>query len=76
MKDIVKESGLIVLTGTAINYPLSLFLLWLFLDVFDMRSVFWIGTLSTLVMTLVAFIRVYYIRSHYESKSRRGSISN
>ena len=63
---IISETFWIVMTGTIINYPLSLFLLWVLLDVFSMESVFWIGTLTTLGLTVVAFIRVYIIRRHYE----------
>lgn len=72
----VKESLVIVLTGTLINYPLSLFLLWVFLDLLEINSVFWIGTFSTLVMTFVAFIRVYYIRGYYDSRYRKCNTSN
>ena len=63
---VVKESVVIVLTGTIINYPLSLFFLWLFIEKFEIKSVFWIGTWSTVAMTIVAFFRVYWIRKYYE----------
>tara|TARA_R100000541_G_scaffold6156_1_gene13639 strand:+ start:1078 stop:1293 length:216 start_codon:yes stop_codon:yes gene_type:complete len=63
---ILKESSVVVLTGLLINYPLSLFFLYLLIDVLGITSVFWIGTLSTLGLTVVAFGRVYIIRRHYE----------
>jgi len=65
---VFRESLVIVLTGTLVNYPLSLFFLWLLMDIVEMDSVFWIGTYSTLGMTVVAFIRVYWIRSWYEKR--------
>ena len=62
---ILKESLVIVLTGTVVNYPLSLFFLYLFIDILEVEGTFWVGTLTTLAMTITAFIRVYYIRSFY-----------
>ena len=66
MNRIAKESWLIVLTGTAINYPASLLSLWFLMSVMDMDSPFWIGTWTTVFLTLLAYARVYYIRSRYE----------
>ena len=67
---VFRESLVIVLTGTLVNYPLSLFFLWLLMDIVEMDSVFWIGTYSTLGMTIVAFIRVYWIRYYYDKRSK------
>lgn len=68
-KGILEESIVTVLTGTAVNYPLSLFFLWFLIDKLEMQSVFWIATCSTLAMTIAAFIRVYWIRSYYERRN-------
>jgi len=38
------------------------------MDIVEMDSVFWIGTYSTLGMTIVAFLRVYWIRSYYDKR--------
>jgi len=40
------------------------------MDIVEMDSVFWIGTYSTLGMTIVAFIRVYWIRYYYDKRSK------
>lgn len=69
-KGILEESIVTVLTGTATNYPLSLFFLWFLIDKLGMQSVFWIATYSTLAMTIAAFIRVYCIRSYYDKRSK------
>lgn len=63
---VAKESAVIVLTGTLVNYPLSLLFLWLSLDVMGMGTLS-SGTFTTLCLTLVAYARVYYIRTRYES---------
>jgi len=39
------------------------------MDIVEMDSVFWIGTYSTLGMTIVAFLRVYWIRNYYERRN-------
>ena len=67
---VLQESLVNVLTGALVNYPLSMFFLWLFMDKLNMQDVFWIATYSTLCMTVIAFIRVYWIRSWYERRNR------
>lgn len=67
---VLQESLVNVLTGALVNYPLSMFFLWLFMDKLNMQDVFWIATYSTLCMTVIAFIRVYWIRSWYESRKK------
>jgi hypothetical protein len=42
----------------------------LFMEKLEMQDVFWIATYSTLCMTVIAFIRVYWIRSYYESRKK------
>ena len=65
MNKVIRESLVIVLTGLAINYPLGLFFLWFLMGVLEMESIFWISTLSSLGMTIIAFLRVWWIRSCY-----------
>ena len=67
---ILQESLVNVLTGALVNYPLSMFFLWLLMQRLGMQSVFWIATLSTIGMTVVAFIRVYWIRCYYDKRSK------
>ena len=69
---ILQESLVNVLTGALVNYPLSMFFLWLLMQRLGMQSVFWIATLSTIGMTVVAFIRVYWIRCYYDKRSKEG----
>jgi hypothetical protein len=57
-----KETATTVFTGLVINYPLNLSLLFLFLEVLEWNSAFWIGTTITAMMTVVAYTRVYTIR--------------
>ena len=66
---VVRESAVIVLTGTAVNYPLSLLFLYLLIDVVEMESTFWIGTWVTILLTIVAFVRVLWIRAYYERRN-------
>lgn len=63
---IVRESIVHVGTGLIINYPLSLLVLYILLDIIEIENTFVIGTLVTLVLTITAFIRVLCIRSYYE----------
>jgi hypothetical protein len=67
---VLQESLVNVLTGALVNYPLSMFFLWLFMDKLNMQDVFWIATYSTLCMTVIAFIRVYWIRCYYDKRSK------
>lgn len=61
-----KETATTVGTGLLINYPLNLFLLWLFIDHFNITDPILLGTLVTLLMTFVAYTRIYLIRRYYE----------
>lgn len=61
-KPILKETLIMVLTGLIINYPVGIFLTWLFLDVFMWTSPFLIATANTISFSVIAVIRVYYLR--------------
>ena len=70
MSKIIRESLVNVSTGLMVNYPLSLLVLYLLLDVFEIQDTFWVGTIVTAVLTITAFIRVFWIRSYYENRNR------
>jgi len=64
-RKIMNESLKIVITGLISAYPISLFVIFLCIDVFQYSSVI-TSTINTFVLTLVAVIRVYFIRLHTE----------
>jgi hypothetical protein len=61
-----KETAMTVGTGLVINYPLNLFFLWLFISVMGITDPFTLSILITAVMTVLAYIRVYLVRSYYD----------
>ena len=67
-KSVLKETFVTVFSGLAVNYPLSLFIMWLLIDVLDITSSGAIATISTVIFTVVALVRVYYVRIHFENK--------
>ncbi len=64
-KQIAKESMTIVLSGLLLAYPISVVVIYLCIDVIGMPSVF-ATSLNTFVLTVVAFIRVFFIRVYTE----------
>ncbi len=66
-RQIHKETAVTIGTGLAINYPLNLSLLFIFLEVLQWNSTFAIGTTITAIMTLVAYTRVYTIRRYFSN---------
>ncbi len=68
-----KETATVIGTGLAINYPLNILLLFLFIDVFDISDAFILGTCMTAVFTIVSYMRVYLVRRYYDgNKNKRG----
>ena len=63
-----KETATTVFTGLLINYPLQLFGLYICISLLGMSDPFWIGTALTLLITVVAYLRVYLIRKYYDGK--------
>ncbi len=63
-----KEVAMTVGTGLAINYPLNLFFLYLFITIMEITDPFTLSVLITAVMTVLAYIRVYLVRRHYDKK--------
>jgi len=67
-KQIHKETSFQIATGLAINYPLNLFLLYIYIERFGITEPVMLGTLVTLVMTIVAYTRIFLIRSYFSKK--------
>lgn len=65
---IFRETFIMVASGLAINYPLGVFLTWLFLDHYLITNPVILATLMTFSFTLVAFIRVYSVRYYSEKR--------
>lgn len=63
-----KEVAMTVGTGLVINYPLNLFFLYLFITIMEITDPFTLSVLITAVMTVLAYIRVYLVRRHYDKK--------
>ena len=61
-----KETAMVVGTGLLINYPANLFLLWLFISVMDITDPLKLSVLISLFLTVIAYIRVYMVRKHYD----------
>jgi len=56
-----KETLVTVFTGLVINWPISIVLLYLFIDVLAL-STFTVSILLTVAFTVIAIIRVFTIR--------------
>jgi len=61
-----KETATTVFTGLIINYPLNLLGLYICIDLLGWSSSVLIGSVITAYMTIVAYIRVYIIRTYYD----------
>lgn len=61
-----KETFTTVGTGLLVNYPLNLLGLYVTITLLGMTDPFWIGTIITAFMTIVAYVRVYFIRRYYD----------
>ena len=66
--EIHKETATTVGTGLLINYPLNVFLVFLFIDVFAWSNTFLIGTAVTGIITIAAYTRVYIIRNYFNNR--------
>ena len=64
----MKESVITVFSGMLINWPVSIVLLYLFIDVMEM-DILETSIYMTLLFTVVALIRVYIIRLIFEKKN-------
>ena len=70
-KWIAKESAVIVLTGTMINYPLNILFLWIIIDNWLITDPFVISNIVTVWFSIVAFIRVYIVRALSEKRKNK-----
>ena len=61
-----KETLTTVGTGLMVNYPLNLLGLYICIDLLEWTDSFTIGTTITAWMTVVAYTRVFIIRSYYD----------
>lgn len=59
---IMKETLVIVSTGTIINYPISILFTWLLLDVWGITNPVAFATITTIGFYIIAFFRVYVVR--------------
>jgi len=67
-KRIHKETATQIATGLVINYPLNLFLLYVYIERFNITDPIILGTMVTLVMTVVAYTRIFLLRSYFSKK--------
>ena len=63
-----KEVATQVSTGLAINYPLNLTLLYILIELYKVTNPLVIGTTITLVMTVIAYTRIFIVRSYFSKK--------
>ena len=63
-----KEVATQVSTGLAINYPLNLTLLYILIELYGVTNPLVIGTTITLIMTVIAYIRIFTIRTYFSRK--------
>ena len=61
-----KETAMVVFSGLLINYPAQLLLLWLFISVMEITDPVTLSVLISANLTVVAYIRVYIVRSDYD----------
>jgi hypothetical protein len=67
-KKAMKESVITVFSGMMINWPVSVVLLYLFIDVMKL-DIFITSIYMTMGFTIVALIRVYIIRLIFEKRN-------
>lgn len=66
----LRESLVTVGSGLLLNWPISIVLLYFFIDVLAL-STLWVSIWLTLVFTIIAVLRVFIIRMWY-SKDETG----
>ena len=67
-REIHARTASVVFSGLIINYPLSIGVLYVLLDVMGVSDSFWIATYSTMFMTVFAYIRVYIVNRFFANK--------
>ena len=66
-REILNESIVIVLSGLFLAYPISLFVIYVCIDVFELPTLL-ATTINTAFLTIVAIIRVFTIRLFIEKQ--------
>mgnify|MGYP000882685164 FL=1 len=61
-----RETAMVVFSGLLINYPAQLLLLWLFISVMEITDPVTLSVLISANLTVIAYIRVYIVRSYYD----------
>jgi hypothetical protein len=69
-KYVMKETLLIVGSGTVINYPIGILFAWLIIDIWGITDPVAFATISTIGFFIVAMIRVYTVRYISETKRK------
>ena len=69
-----KEVATQVSTGLVINYPLNLTLLYILIELYGVTNPLYIGTTITLIMTVIAYTRIFILRSYFSKKYKRTNI--
>ena len=75
-KEILRETLIIIGTGTIINYPIGILFAWIIIDVWDITDPVKFATLSTIGFFIVAFIRVYVVRYLSEQRKLKRNVSS
>jgi len=66
-REILNESIVIVLSGLFLAYPISLFVIYVSIDVFELPTLL-ATTINTAFLTIVGIIRVFTIRLFIEKQ--------
>ncbi len=68
---IAKETSIHVALGTIINYPLNIFYTWLAISRWGITDPLVLSTILTGGISIVAFTRIYIVRSLTERSKRK-----
>jgi membrane protein implicated in regulation of membrane protease activity len=74
-KEILRETLIIIGTGTIINYPIGILFAWMIIGVWNITNPVMFATLSTIGFFIVSFIRVYVVRYLSEQRKRKRKIT-
>jgi putative effector of murein hydrolase len=75
-KDIFKETLVLVLSGLAINFPLNIVILYVLIDVMEIKNTIVLSVVATAIFTAVALARTYTIRYRTETRKLNKVSSN
>jgi len=75
-KEIAKETMWLVFSGLAINFPLNIVILYLLIDVLQIKSTLVISVVATAIFTIVALARTFTIRYNTETKKLNRGTNN